>query len=246
MNKTNLENQNTCHCSNCRRFGVKVLGGKQSGGELTKDADSYLMRGVFRDVSLEKHPSRLSVRWVNSGKYTYEIDGRNYVLQPGKFLIIADGEIYNSATDKDAVSECLSVSFNSRILKNGLNGLNKREDFLLDNPFDSLANPETEFFTAIYQPDAAMKNLLEKFSKQAVKPEKLYQTSLDQTFYGLMERLVLLQKQVIGEIRGIPAGKRATREELYRRLIRARDFIRANAFDDLKIETIASVACLSP
>jgi hypothetical protein len=81
---------NFCHCSHCRDYQVRIYGGAGRDA-LTGDVGSYLMRGVVRDISLRRHPSRLSVRWVSSGTYTYEINGRNYVLEPGKFLLVADG-----------------------------------------------------------------------------------------------------------------------------------------------------------
>lgn len=236
---------NFCHCSHCRDYQFRIYGG--SGGEpLTRNVSSYLMRGVIRDISLRHHPARLSVRWVSSGRYTYEINGRNYVLQPGNFLLIGDGETYNSASDSHTYSESLTVSFNSRILTDVLNGLSEREEFLLDNPFERRAKPETLFFTDVYQPEGEIKTLLDNFSARAKAGASLDQTALDQSFYQLMERLVFLQKQVRSEIRGIPSRKLATREELYRRLRRARDFIRANSEKELKIEEIARVACLSP
>jgi hypothetical protein len=127
-----------------------------------------------------------------------------------------------------------------------LNNLSEREEFLLDDPFEQRMKPETLFFTGIYQPEGEIKSLLDNISARAKAGARLDQTALDQWFYQLMEQLVFLQKQVKSEIDGIPSRKSATREELYRRLRRARDFIRANADRELKIEEIASVACLSP
>jgi AraC-like DNA-binding protein len=236
---------NFCHCTHCRDYQLRIYGGA-NGEKLTGNVASYLMRGVVRDISLRRHPARLSVRWVASGRYAYEIRGRNYVLEPGKFLLVADGEIYNSASDSKVISESLTVSFDSRILTDVLNVSSEREEFLLDNPFGRRAKPETLFFTDLYQPEGEIKNLLDVFSARAKSAAHIDQTALDQTFYELMERLVFLQKQIRSEIRGIPSRKAATREELYRRLRRARDFIRANSDQELKIEEIARVACLSP
>ena len=49
------------------------------------------MRGTLRDATLSNHRSRLSVRWIVGGQYTYEVDGVRFVLEPGKFLILNDG-----------------------------------------------------------------------------------------------------------------------------------------------------------
>lgn len=242
MQKRQVEN--FCQCEHCRRYRFRIFGGAAPGERLTRDSDSYLMRSVVRDISLSSHPARLSVRWVRSGRYVYEIDGRRYVLQPGNFLLVGDGEIYNSASDQDELSECLTISFNPRVLSNVLGAMSDPSESLLDNPLERPAGA-TNFLTDVYTPEPGFKKLLDDFSARAAGAS-FHQTALDEAFYQLMERLVLLQKQVRSEIRRIPSAKLATREELYRRLRRARDFIRANSEAELKIEAIASTACLSP
>ena len=244
MNKTE-HNQNSCHCLRCRDLPVRVFGRGAGGGQTPGTADSYLMRGVFRDVSLQKHPSRLSVRWVRTGSYAYEVAGEDYVLKPGNFLIINDGQFYNAASDRREISECFTVSFNPQVFTDVFVALSQSEHWLLDNPFDSRAQPQFNFFNDIYQPNEKLKILFGEFAGRAAAANP-HQTALDQMFYQLMENLITSQKQIRREIRGIGSAKLSTREELYRRLRRARDFIRAHSTEELKIERIAAVACLSP
>lgn len=61
-----------------------------------------------------------------------------------------------------------------------------------------------------------------------------------------MEIILKSQKRVLRELQAIPSLKQSTRQELYFRLSRARDFIRSCAAEDLKISAIAAEACLSP
>src|SRR6202011_5764513 len=57
--------------------------------------------------------------------------------------------------------------------------------------------------------------------------------------------LLASHERVKESIRRLPAVRRATREELFRRLLRGRDFIEASLGDPLTIKGIAREACLS-
>ncbi len=242
-----LQNHNFCNCLRCGSFKTRIFGADGKVNRLSVESGTYLMHCVLRDATLKNHPSRLSVRWVRSGSYAFEIEGRNYLLQPGNFLIVGSGQTYNSAIDPQKMTESLSVSFHRKILTDVLDGVSRNDEWLLDNPFKGGdAIPKIDFLTDLYSPNAEIKILLEEFSKQIQYGKNPHQTFLEQSFYQLMERILFLQKQVRLEIKQIPGAKPATREELYRRVKRARDFIRANAGEELKIEQIARVACLSP
>lgn len=244
----NSQNHDFCNCPNCGNIKTRIFGAGSKDNQLSVDSDTYLMHCVVRDATLKNHPSRLSVRWVRSGSYAFEIEGRNYLLQPGNFLVVGSGQTYNSAVDRQVMTESLSVSFNWRILADVLSAVKGgKHEWLLDNPFsEEGARLQINFFTDLNFPNAEIKSLLDGFSAQIAYGKNPQQTLLDESFYHLMERLVFMQNQVRSEIKQIPSAKRATREELYRRVKRARDFIRANYNEELKIESIASVACLSP
>lgn len=201
------------------------------------------MRGSLRDVMLSNHRSRLSVRWVVGGRYTYEVDDERFVLEPGKFLIINDGQTYNSVTAHGIVTDCLTVSFDYSVFENVLITLSNTDGWLLDNPFKAKPNSEIGFLLNTYRIEGEFQTLLEqfvRFTRGAFVP-----TALDESFYLLMRQLLVSQKKVVREVLNIPSAKKSTREELYRRISRAREFLRANADDELRIETVAAEANLS-
>jgi AraC family transcriptional regulator len=65
-------------------------------------------------------------------------------------------------------------------------------------------------------------------------------------FTLLARDLILLDRATNKALNSLPGFKPATREELFRRICRGRDFIHAEAFGTLRIDEIASAACLSP
>ncbi len=201
------------------------------------------MRGSLRDVTLSNHRSRLSVRWIVGGRYTYEVDGERFILEPGKFLIINDGQTYNSVTAHGIVTDCLTVSFNYSVFENVLTTLSNTDGWLLDNPFNANPNSEISFLLNTYRIEGEFQTLLEQFAR--FTQGAFVPTALDESFYLLMRQLLVSQKKVVREVLNIPSAKKSTREELYRRISRAREFLRANADDELRIETVAAEANLS-
>ena len=69
---------------------------------------------------------------------------------------------------------------------------------------------------------------------------------MEQALQPILERLLFLHRNLEAEIERQPAAKRSTREELFRRLHVARDFIEASYLEDITLRGIADVANLSP
>lgn len=237
-----LKHQPSCHCSHCGHLPAKVL---QFAAPDSKKP-TYLMRGTLpAGVSLKNHQTRLSVRWVAGGRYTYEVDRRRFVLEPGKFLVLNDGQTYNSHTERDSTAESITVSFDATVLANVLEAETKKEEWLLDNPFESQLQENISFLTNDFRAEGEMPKILENFVRQS-QQTKTATTALDESFYALMKQLLKEQRKISRDLANIASAKQSTREELFRRINRARDFIRANFTEELKIEAIAAEVCLSP
>lgn len=233
----------SCNCSHCAHFGGNVFGLSPLENQNSSARSTTLLRTVSSNVILNDHPSRLSVRWIGKGHYTYEVEKNRYSLKPGRFLIINNGQRYNSAMNPDVQTESFTVSFNRALFQSVLTAFSQKEEWLLDNPFN-LSDADATFFVNTYPVEGELQNLLERFARASRKNVEV--EFFDTLFYLLAEQLLIAQKTVRREILAIPSVKKITREELYRRLCRAKDFIRAHADQELKTETIAAQACLSP
>lgn len=61
-----------------------------------------------------------------------------------------------------------------------------------------------------------------------------------------MQALLSVHRDVLKDVRKLPAVRSSTREELYRRIHLARDYIAAYFHRPLTVAELARVACLSP
>jgi AraC-like DNA-binding protein len=75
--------------------------------------------------------------------------------------------------------------------------------------------------------------------------EQLQPSSFEEEFLILSQELTALHEEIAAQIARVPASRRSTQEELFRRLQIAREFIHGNASERVSLEDVAREACLS-
>ncbi|MBL8151981.1 MAG: helix-turn-helix transcriptional regulator [Blastocatellia bacterium] len=211
----------------------------------TKLTGNRVTRGLIKDISINNHPSRLSVRWITRGSYTYQVDGRSFNLDTNKFLIINDGQHYNSFSARDVETESVNVSFNKKTFIDVLNKFNQPQERLLDNPSPVQTDEAFTFFVSTYRIEGVLGQLLEKVVKMT-SYSSVTTFALQETLYSLMEEIIKEQKKLRQDMNRTGCVKRSTQEELYKRISIAKQYIEANLDRPINLEDIATTACLSP
>ena len=69
---------------------------------------------------------------------------------------------------------------------------------------------------------------------------------VEEQMHGIMEGLLKAHRIVLWEVEKVKAVRASTREELFRRIHRARDYICSSLPESLSLDDMAAVACLSP
>src|SRR5262249_16094230 len=115
---------------------------------------------------------------------------------------------------------------------------------LLDEP-QPPALQGIHFFQKLYPHDNLLSPALFHL-RQSVAQGSGEPNALREQLHDIMQRLLQVHHSVYKDLESLPAVRAATREELYRRLYRARDFLAASFADPLTLNDMAQVACLSP
>ncbi|HEY1013267.1 MAG TPA: AraC family transcriptional regulator, partial [Herpetosiphonaceae bacterium] len=117
-------------------------------------------------------------------------------------------------------------------------------DRLLDDPLPA-GLPERPFVERTYPHDDLLSPALFGLRAElAAGPRE--PGWLSERFHAVLERMLVAHQRVGAEIALLPAARRATREELYRRVHLARDYARALFDAPLSLDELAGVAGLSP
>lgn len=200
-------------------------------------------------VGLEKlgHPSvrngagPLSLKFVNRGIETFEINGQRKVVDPNSFLLVNYQQDYSSAID-DTSTETVSIFFNQDFVIESVNSMLSRHGLLEELNPGTFGHPE--FFQSLH----AMNQYVHRICSDMT--EGLRKAFDDINYYRelfqlLLEQVLLLHEKIIEQIRRLPVVKRATRIELFRRISIGRDFIESNFRDDINLEFAAQEAYMS-
>lgn len=192
-----------------------------------------------------EHISRLSIRLMLNGEQYYKVGNRDCLVTPQNFLVINQGQQYKTTFEGAQELEMLMVAFKPGMAADIHRTLTTSQTQLLDDPF---AETQTlHFFEQTYALDPFIHQQFQYLRQLMDAPLPDRKTAdLERVYTLLLERLIALQFDITHTIHQLPFQRPATREEAYRRLSMARDFMEAHYRQNLSIPQLAQVACLSP
>jgi AraC-like DNA-binding protein len=186
----------------------------------------------------------LSIKAFFGGRALYASGPGRYAVDDACYLVLNDGQPYSVAIEAPRPVESLCIFFAPGMAADVARDLEEtRPERLLDDPCRPAA--PVRFFERTYPHDRLVSPALQRL--RAATPVGLStRQDLDEPLHALLEALLRTQGLRAREPRRLPALRASTREELYRRLHRARDYVAACYDERLQLEDLARVACLSP
>lgn len=186
----------------------------------------------------------LSIKSFTDGQAYYNAGGGSFVVDDQAYLVLNHGQTYSLDIEPDTPIISFCLFFAEGFAEQVRRSLTSRATVLLDDP-ERRNEPQANFFERTYEHDGVLSPLLAGF--RAALPERKDDLGwINEQLYGIAERLLAVHQLTRRELETLDAVRPATREELYRRLHRARDFIAASAAQNVALEEVARVACLSP
>lgn len=183
----------------------------------------------------------LSIKSFLGGPVFYESAGP-FVLDERAYLILNHGQDYTIHIDSAISVESFCVFFAPGLAEEALAAIRARPEQLLEAP--AISGP-VQFYDRTYPHDDLLSPALLNL-RAALRHGQPETGWLDEQLRGLLVRLLQHHHLTQAEVATFPALKAATREELYRRLYRARDFAQASLSEPLTLEQLAGAAYLSP
>lgn len=193
---------------------------------------------------VEDFAGSLSVKWMAGGWGLWETDGGRYRVDPECYLVLNHGRAYSLLIDTDEPREAFCPFFAAGFVEGAHAGMTAGVPALLDAPFDG-ARSSVTFAEHLRPADDGVISALRRM-RAGVRSGEASALWLEDRFHDLAERLLLAQQAIRREVAAVPAVRAATREELFRRLCRGRDFLHASFAEPLTLRRIAREACLAP
>jgi len=214
------------------------------------DPFSPLQRAVFTSgrgftYYAETPGLPLSLKCMFNGRTLYRFDRRQVVVDDAGYLILNEGQPYSIQIASPTKVETFVLWFPSGWAEEVARTLEQTADKLLaEAPNES--NRPVSFFERYTPHDDEVSPTANRLRAAFNSPVLMQDGWVEERLRELLAAMLKTQHTVRDEVGNLPAIRAATREELWRRVNRARDYLHANLNCSLRLSTVAQIACLSP
>ena len=208
---------------------------------------SFIIHEIIGEAGVHHHWSGtgcLSIKSFSGCDAFYNVGCGRYRVDHDSYLILNQSQPYEIIVDAEKRAESFCLFFEDGFAEEVHYAVTAPVMKLLDDPQGSGQSP-IYFFEKNYLHDETLSPALFRF-KAALPQNKPDEIWINQQLHTILEKLLLVHRGVCAEIESLPATRATTREELYRRIHRAKDFITASFDQSISIDEMAGVACLSP
>src|SRR6266699_4341804 len=205
-------------------------------------ASLFVARGFHHDAFAPC--PLLSVKCMFNGSALYRADRAWFAVNEAGYLILNDQQPYEIHIASPTRVESFIVFFPRGWAEQAFDSLTVPPEKLLDEPQSNREQP-VHFFERFTEHDELVSPALTTL-RRAHKNGQLPDIWVEQRLWQLLARMLRAQNDGLRESDSLPARRASTREELWRRLNRGRDFIHARFGSALTLSEIATAACLSP
>jgi AraC-like DNA-binding protein len=205
-------------------------------------ADNLVLQARATRHRVSGFAGPLSIKTVIAGEVSWIVGGRELLVDSSSFLILSAGETYSmdirAAAPVETCCAFFAPGFVERVVLDATTSL----EAALDEP-ERFA-PALPYLSALHgDPERALLNRVHTLARRC--RQMLAPIATEEDFLLLGEALLRYYEKIRAEIARVPAARAATREELFRRLLRGRDYLHAQHSGAVSLAAAARAACLS-
>ncbi|MEK4519544.1 AraC family transcriptional regulator [Paenibacillus sp. FSL H8-0122] len=185
----------------------------------------------------------LSIKTFRNGRAYYKTNLGHYAVEEEGYLLLNEGEQYGIAIESETEVDSFCVFFKTGFAEEFHRAIHVGTEKSLDDPFSESKHP-LQFHTKSYRHSHLITALIENFknSLPVLGSENLW---LDEQYQNLIQALLNVHQKMAQEINTVPGTRPATREELFRRLTVAYEYLHAYYNQNVSLEEVSKVSCLS-
>jgi AraC-like DNA-binding protein len=185
----------------------------------------------------------LSIKTVVRGNALWETENRRFNLSEDCWLILNDRRHYTITIDSLTPVTTFCLFFERGFVEDIFRACTTPSSRLLDSP-QSQVPVDLEFISCI-ESGGPLMDRLTHFQAE-LTGGAMSSLDWDSAFQDIGEFLVAERSQAPQEMARIPAQTPSTRRELYRRVLRGRDFLLSSLSMPIHLKDMAAAACMSP
>jgi AraC family transcriptional regulator len=186
----------------------------------------------------------LSIKTMISGSATWETPGRRYVVRENTYLVLNDTQHYRMTIDSHEKPTTFCVFFERGFVEEVHRAMTSPALSLLDKPSGKNGS-RIEFREKLEGQPSSVLAATRSFY-YAISNGSESSTGAEEAFLSVAEALLAEHTESHAIVDRIDAHRSATREELYKRVLRGRDFLLSSLDERVSLAAAARAACLSP
>jgi len=210
--------------------------------ELDLTSPNTILHGRSGWYHVRDFPGTLSIKSVVRGAAVWQTADGRHLVDEDRYLVVEHGQSYSLTIESRVPVETFVLFLRRGLVAEAAAALARPPERLLDDPE---AVPEIVLAEKVRRHDDVVTPALREL-RRAVALGSPYPGYLEERFLALAERVAAARRNVRRQMARLSGAKAATRAELYRRLVRARDFMEAGLERQLAVADMARVACISP
>lgn len=196
-----------------------------------------------KNIYYKKHWGGLSVKLAFDGVEYYNTENSKYAVNESNFLILNNNTEYSSFIDSDTEVESFTLNLCQDFVRSVIESNTGKSADDLDADFSG-KDSELHFMEKTYSNNQAV-FLTAGRIRDMLSDFKTNEPFITELFGELLLQMISLNGLVIDEIENVKKLKVSTRQELYKRLNFARDFMESCFDQHIDLTKIARVACLN-
>jgi AraC family transcriptional regulator len=169
------------------------------------------------------------------------VEGRKLRVDEEVYFISNKGQEYTLQIENNEPAETFNIHFSTQLLDEYLFALNHKDEHLLQN---ISGRETTNFYNKLYRKDERFNQIINTIYRKGNTGE-LTDLMTEELLSSLLHHILDQQELIQRDIDSIDTIKAATREEIYSRLTAAVDYIYSFYNKDIKLDELATVACMS-
>ncbi|UTW66188.1 helix-turn-helix transcriptional regulator [bacterium SCSIO 12643] len=214
----------------------------------TQSADSENAQSKFILSHLKEYhktvvDSPISIKIVSEGTEHYKVNNQRYTVQANNYLIVNHGDEFEIDIHTPKITQGICIYPPKQIIEEAYNYRVQTKEQLLEQ-VDSTPFHFTQNNNVLLSTNTG--RFLKEYLPRIIQNSE-FNSPIDfhLIYMRLAEHLVQDQLNLNQQLLNLKSSKKHTKEELYRRLSTAREFIHAHYDQKINIDQLAAVSCLS-
>jgi AraC family transcriptional regulator len=167
--------------------------------------------------------------------------GKRRVVVPEDFFFITNADqYYTLEIERHHTAKTFNIHFGDYFADQVFHASTRPEAHLLDHPFEC-PHERLEFHNHLHHRSRALNHIVAEIS-QAQDMSSLW---LEEKLTDVVCLLLNEEKKLLSLRDGLPVLKSSTRAEILRRLLQVTDYIHTHLDNDISLEQLSRIACLS-